>query len=58
MQRANTNKIFQVSLLCQDVAGAVKSVPGASSSWNFRRGEPSPFPLRRPIREKSASGSS
>ncbi|QQP37655.1 Hypothetical protein FKW44_018006 [Caligus rogercresseyi] len=49
----NTNKI-QVSLSANRCRCAVKPVPGASSSRNFRRGEPSPSTLRRPSREKSA----
>ncbi|QQP39639.1 Hypothetical protein FKW44_020585 [Caligus rogercresseyi] len=52
----NTNKYFKLAYSANRYRCAVKSgVPGASSSRNFRRGEPSPVPLRRPSREKSAS---
>ncbi|QQP37999.1 Hypothetical protein FKW44_013200 [Caligus rogercresseyi] len=51
----NTNKYFKLAYSANRCRCAVNRVPGASSSRNFRRGEPSPVPLRRPSREKSAS---
>ncbi|QQP34556.1 Hypothetical protein FKW44_022473 [Caligus rogercresseyi] len=51
----NTNKYFKLAYFANRCRCAVKSGAGASSSRNFRRGEPSPVPLRRPSREKSAS---
>ncbi|QQP51164.1 Hypothetical protein FKW44_012425 [Caligus rogercresseyi] len=47
----NTNKYFKLAYSANRCRYAVKS--GAGSV--FRRGEPSPVPLRRPSREKSAS---
>ncbi|QQP36996.1 Hypothetical protein FKW44_022272 [Caligus rogercresseyi] len=51
----NTNKYFKLAYSANRCRCAVKSGAGASSSRNFRRGEPSPVTLRRPSREKSAS---
>ncbi|QQP53288.1 Hypothetical protein FKW44_005720 [Caligus rogercresseyi] len=51
----NTNKYFKLAYSANRCRCADKSGAGESSSRNFRRGEPSPVPLRRPSREKSAS---
>ncbi|QQP36277.1 Hypothetical protein FKW44_021326 [Caligus rogercresseyi] len=51
----NTNKYFKLAYSASRYHCAVKSGAGASSSRNFRRDEPSPVPLHRPSREKSAS---
>ncbi|QQP42513.1 Hypothetical protein FKW44_017205 [Caligus rogercresseyi] len=45
----NTNKYFKLAYSANRCHCAVKSGPGASSSQNFRRGEPSPVPLSRPV---------
>ncbi|QQP54555.1 Hypothetical protein FKW44_007418 [Caligus rogercresseyi] len=45
----NTNKYFKLAY------SANRCLCAVLSSLNFRRGEPSPVPLRRPSREKSAS---
>ncbi|QQP36991.1 Hypothetical protein FKW44_022267 [Caligus rogercresseyi] len=51
----NTNKYFKLAYSANRCRCAVKL--GARSVFlsNFRRGEPSPVPQRRPSREKSAS---
>ncbi|QQP55061.1 Hypothetical protein FKW44_008111 [Caligus rogercresseyi] len=51
----NTNKYFKLAYSANRCRCAVKSGAGSVSSRNFRRGEPSPVPLHRPSREKSAS---
>ncbi|QQP39785.1 Hypothetical protein FKW44_013612 [Caligus rogercresseyi] len=51
----NTNKYFKLAYSANRCRCAMKSGAGASSSRNFRRGEPSPVPLRLPSREKFAS---
>ncbi|QQP37718.1 Hypothetical protein FKW44_018094 [Caligus rogercresseyi] len=50
----NTNKYFKLAYSANRCRYADKSEgAGASSSQNFRQGEPSPVPLRRPSRENS-----
>ncbi|QQP53578.1 Hypothetical protein FKW44_006102 [Caligus rogercresseyi] len=45
----NTNKYFKLAYSANRCRCAVKLGAGASSSQNFRPGEPSPVPLRRPV---------
>ncbi|QQP39983.1 Hypothetical protein FKW44_013867 [Caligus rogercresseyi] len=45
----NTNKYFKFAYSANRCRFAVNRVPGASSSRNFRRGEPFPVPLRRSV---------
>ncbi|QQP39692.1 Hypothetical protein FKW44_013497 [Caligus rogercresseyi] len=49
----NTNKYFKLAYSANRCRCAVKSGAGSVFSQNFRRGEPSPVPLRRPSRENS-----
>ncbi|QQP54401.1 Hypothetical protein FKW44_007224 [Caligus rogercresseyi] len=47
----NTNKYFKLAYSANRCRCAVKSGAGSVFLSEFRRGEPSPVPLRRPSRE-------
>ncbi|QQP54930.1 Hypothetical protein FKW44_007925 [Caligus rogercresseyi] len=47
----NTNKYFKLAYSANRCRCADKSVPGGVFLSDFRLGEPSPVPLRRPSRE-------
>ncbi|QQP38260.1 Hypothetical protein FKW44_018784 [Caligus rogercresseyi] len=45
----NTNNNFKLAYSANRCRCAMKSGAGSVFSRNFRRGEPSPVPLRRPV---------